>query len=226
MLCYEISSITDVPDWWETTSRPGSILGRTGEQVMNERGDKYTGNIRELSGKEGMQKIGELVKDIRIAMMSTIGETGDIHSRPMATQNGPFNGTLWFLTGKSSGKVANLQWHPNVALDYSDPSHSKYITLRGNASVSHDRAKVKELWNVMYKAWFPNGEDDPEIAVLRVDVTEGEYWEASSSKIVLGMRYVAAAVTGGAVSVGEAGHVTVDRHVRVNGHGSTDESAA
>jgi len=61
----------------------------------------------------------------------------------------------------------------------------------------------------MYKAWFPEGKDDPEIAVLRVDVNEGEYWEANSSKIIMGIRYVAAAVTGGAVSVGESGHVEV-----------------
>jgi hypothetical protein len=61
----------------------------------------------------------------------------------------------------------------------------------------------------MYKAWFPEGEDDPDIAVMRVEVAEGEYWEANSSKIVMGIRYVAAAVTGGQVSVGEAGHVKV-----------------
>ena len=61
----------------------------------------------------------------------------------------------------------------------------------------------------MYKAWFPDGEDDPEIAALRVDVAEGDFWEASSSKIVMGIRYVAAAVTGGSVPVGKSGHIEV-----------------
>jgi general stress protein 26 len=61
----------------------------------------------------------------------------------------------------------------------------------------------------MYKGWFPGGESDPEIAVLRVEVSEGEYWHANSSKIVPGIRYLAAAVTGGAVSVGDAGHVAM-----------------
>lgn len=45
--------------------------------------------------------------------------------------------------------------------------------------------------------------------MLKVDVDEGEYWEANSSKIVMGIKYVAAAVTGGQVSVGEAGHLEV-----------------
>ena len=171
--------------------------------------DQQNGELQQLSGQEGMEKIRELVKDIRIAMMSTIDEDGEIRSRPMATQNEPFNGTLWFLARGSSGKVAEVVQDHHVTLDYADPDHSKYNTLRGTASVSRDRAKIKELWNVMYKAWFPGGEDDPDIAVMRVDVKEGEFWEANSSKIVMGIRYVAAAVTGGKVNVGEAGHVKV-----------------
>jgi general stress protein 26 len=176
---------------------------------MSERDDRHDKNFHELRGKEGMEKIGELVKDIRIAMMSTISEDGHVHSRPMATQDTPFDGTLWFLTRNTSDKVINIQRQKNVTLDYADTDHSKYITLRGKAFVSENRAKIKELWNAMYKAWFPGGENDPEIAVLRVDVSEGEYWEANSSKILMGIKYVAAAVTGGAVSVGEAGHIEV-----------------
>jgi general stress protein 26 len=62
----------------------------------------------------------------------------------------------------------------------------------------------------MYKAWFPKGEGDPEIAVLRVDVTEADYWEASSSRIVRSVKYLAAAATDGAVDVGEAGKVVLN----------------
>ncbi|MGA3089876.1 MAG: pyridoxamine 5'-phosphate oxidase family protein [Terriglobales bacterium] len=62
----------------------------------------HSEDFRELTGEEGRRKIGELVKDIRIAMMSTIDESGQIHSRPMATQDTPFAGTLWFLTRRKS----------------------------------------------------------------------------------------------------------------------------
>jgi general stress protein 26 len=176
---------------------------------VSERDDKNSKDFHELRGKEGMEKIAALVKGIRIAMMSTIDQAGQIHSRPMATQDEPFNGTLWFLTRSTSEKIGDIRERQKVTLDYSDPNDSKYITLRGTASVRRDRAKIEKMWNPMYKAWFPEGKDDPEIAVLRVEVNEGEYWEANSSKIIMGIRYVAAAVTGGAVSVGESGHVEV-----------------
>jgi len=178
---------------------------------MSERNDKHHQDYKELTGKEGMEKIAELVKHIRIAMMSTVADDGAISSRPMATQDEPFNGTLWFLTNINSEKIGELVHDRHVTLNYANPSDSKYIALKGKASISHGtaeaRAKIKELWNVMYKAWFPGGEDDPDITVLRVDVTEGDYWEANSSKIIMGFKYLAAAVTGGNVSVGEAGHV-------------------
>jgi general stress protein 26 len=177
--------------------------------IMAER-DKHGEKFQELSGEPGMKKIAALVKGIRICMMSTATADGKIHSRPMATQDEPFNGTVWFLTRHSSNKVDELQQRQDITLDYADTSDSKYITLRGQGTISHDRAKIKDMWNPMYKAWFPNGEDDPEIAVLRVDVTEGEFWEANSSKIIMGIRYVAAAITGGSVPVGESGHVDVD----------------
>ncbi len=174
---------------------------------MSEANDNHS-DYHELSGQPGLEKIGELVKDIRMAMMSSVAPNGSISSRPMATQNEPFNGTLWFLTRGSSEKVDELQHDSHVTLNYADPGNSKYIALKGKATISHDRARIKELWNPIYKAWFPKGEDDPDIAVLRVDITEGDYWEASSSKLVMGFKYLAAAVTGGKVSVGEAGHVT------------------
>jgi general stress protein 26 len=167
--------------------------------------------FHELSGEQGLKKIAELLKGIHIAMMHTVATDGSINSRPMAVQDKTFDGTLWFLTRISSGKVDEIQQNQHITLTLTDPSNAKYLTLKGRASVNQDRAKISELWNSMYKAWFPKGEDDPEIAVLRVDVAEAEYWEASSSSLVRGVKYLAAAVTGGKTSIGEAGHVLVEK---------------
>lgn len=162
-----------------------------------------------LSGAEGRNKIGELIADVRICMMVTACEDGTFDARPMATQKKEFDGTVWFLTPHESHKVGELEQDSHVTLVYSDPKNENYVTVKGRATVSRDKEKIHELWNPMYKAWFPEGEDDPRIAVLRVDVTEAQYWEASSSKLVFGVKYLAAAVTGGAVDVGESGRVKV-----------------
>jgi general stress protein 26 len=175
---------------------------------MSEKHDRDS-EYKELSGAEGQDKIGELVKGIHIAMMTTVAKDGTMSSRPMAVQDKPFDGTIWFLTRSTSEKIGEVEEDQHVTLTFAEPSSSKYLALKGRASVSKDRAKIKELWNPMYKAWFPKGEDDPEIAVMRVDVSEGDYWEANGGKIVMMVKYAVAAATGKKVEVGEAGHVLV-----------------
>ena len=176
---------------------------------MSEQNDQHAKDYHELSGDDARKKIAALVKGIHICMMTTVATDGSMDARPMAVQNTPFDGTLWFLTRRTSEKVSEVEQDRHVTLNFAEPSDSKYIALKGRASVSQDRVKIHELWNSMYKAWFPKGEEDPEVAVVRVDVSEGDYWEASSSKLVLYAKYAMAAATHGSVPVGESGHVKV-----------------
>lgn len=179
---------------------------------MSEKNDNHAKDYHELSGPEGLAKIEDLIKGIHICMMTTVGKDGSMDSRPMGVpsgEKGKFDGTMWFLTRGSSEKVNEVESDRHVTLTFAEPKDSKYVTLKGKGSVSSDRSKIKELWNPIYKAWFPKGEDDPDISVLRVDVIEGDYWEASASKLLVMAKYLAAAVTGGSVPVGESGHVTL-----------------
>jgi general stress protein 26 len=165
--------------------------------------------FKQLTGPEGLEKIGSLIEDIPIAMLVTTSADGSFDSRPMAIHIKNFDGPVWFLTPNESGKVHEIKNDSHATLVFSDAASAKYVSAKGRAYVNQDRAKIHELWNPMYKAWFPSGENDPNIAVLRVDITEADYWEASSSKIVRGIKYLAAAATGGAVDVGEAGKAVI-----------------
>jgi general stress protein 26 len=165
--------------------------------------------IKELHGEEGTKKIAELVKEIRICMMTTSDGKGGFDSRPMATQESDFDGTVWFLTQAGSGKVREIESDDHVGLLYSKPSDASYVTMKGRASVGRDKQKIHELWNPMYRAWFPEGETDASILVVRVKVDEAQYWESPGGKLVMGVKYLAAAITGGKVQVGATGKVTM-----------------
>lgn len=155
-----------------------------------------------LNRDEGIAKIADLIKEIQIAMLTTIGTNGPLHSRPMATQQTPFDGELLFLTAEDTGKVHEIQDDAEVALTYVDPKHT-FLTLSGRASISNDRALIETLWNPTYKAWFPQGKEDPKIRVLRVTVEQAEYWEAPSNAVLRNVKILARAVTGGKTRVGE-----------------------
>ena len=152
--------------------------------------------------QEALKKINELIKDIRIALLTTAGPDGTLHSRPMATQKSEFAGELWFLTREDSGKVFDIHHDANVSLTYADGKNT-FVALSGRARVSRDQAKINELWNPMYTAWFPQGKEDPEIRVVRVTVDAAEYWDAPSNAVVRNFQLLLAAVTAGHVKVGE-----------------------
>ncbi|HEY9742898.1 MAG TPA: pyridoxamine 5'-phosphate oxidase family protein [Coleofasciculaceae cyanobacterium] len=153
---------------------------------------------------EQIKKLRELVKDIEIGMLTTIDEDGTLHSRPMST-NGQVesDGTLWFFTYASSHKVTEVEQHQQVNVSFSAPSKQRYVSMSGTAQLVQDRNKIQELWKPELKAWFPNELDEPDIALLKVNVVKAEYWDAPSSWVAHTIGLVKAIATGEKASSGE-----------------------
>jgi general stress protein 26 len=133
---------------------------------------------------EAIRKLGELIKGIQIAMLTTVTADGRLRSRPMATQNRAFDGDLWFFTGRWSGKTYELDKDQRVNVSYAAPSKNTYVSVSGSARTVVDKAKARELWTPVHRAWFPDGLDDPDLALVRVTVEDAEYWDAPSSTMV------------------------------------------
>ena len=131
--------------------------------------------------KNPISKLERLMKNIKFAMMTTVDPDGSLFCRPMVCQQIPFDGNLWFLTEKTSGKILSLLKDRNVNLSFSLPSENRFISVSGCAVILQDKEKAKELWNPLYKAWFPKGLEDPDLVLLRVRVENAEYWDSPSS---------------------------------------------
>src|SRR5919112_3962266 len=123
-----------------------------------------------MDASESRAKLWSLIKDIKFAMLVTECDDGTLRSRPMATQQNDFDGNLWFFTSVDSAKVAEISHHQKVNLSYAEPGDQKYVSVSGTCEVTRDRAKMQELWNPVFKAWFPNGLDEPNIGLLKVSV--------------------------------------------------------
>ncbi|WP_345225538.1 pyridoxamine 5'-phosphate oxidase family protein [Hymenobacter koreensis] len=157
-----------------------------------------------------VSKLVERIKDIKIAMMTTAESDGSLHSRPMYTHKPEADGTLWFFTEKDSPKIDEVQQDRHINLGYSKPDDNLYVSITGRATIVTDRAKIKDMWNEGLRTWFPKGSDDPNIALLRVDIDRGEYWDQPSNVLVHAFGYVKA------VATGERYQPTGDEHAKVN----------
>lgn len=125
---------------------------------------------------QDFEKLGELIDGVRIAMVTTAEPDGTLHTRPLATLKYEADGELWFFTAVDSAKVEEIDRDFHVSVAYaSEPEHA-YVAVAGRAELSRDRGKMAELWTPMAKAWFPEGLDDPKLALLRVRIERAEYW--------------------------------------------------
>ena len=150
-----------------------------------------------------IKKLDEMIKEIDFAMLTTVAEDGSLHSRPMSTQRAEFDGNLWFFTRASAPKVGEIEREHQVCVSYAKPESQLYVSVSGRATVVRDRAKIEELWSPELKAWFPEGPEDPDLALLRVAVGRAEYWDSPSSAVAHAISFVKAMVTGQPANPGE-----------------------
>lgn len=150
--------------------------------------------------KDDIETIASIVKAAKVAFVTSRTADGELHSRPLAVQDDDFDGVLWFFTQDPSEKTEEARQHPqvNVAIE----SGKGFLSIAGTASVVRDEAKIDELWSTATEAWFPEGRDDPSVALLRVQADSAEFWAVDSPAPVRLLKYARAAVSGGQPDVG------------------------
>ena len=129
-------------------------------------------------------KLNELIKGIDFAMLTTIRSNGSLHSCPMATAEVHGDGALWFFSGNNSEKVEAIKGDPRVNLAYSDVGGQRYVSITGNAEPIRDHVRAKELWTPLYERWSPEGIEDPNLILLRIQVRDAEYWDGAVGRMV------------------------------------------
>ena len=150
---------------------------------------------------ENLEVIKKHIHGIRFAMLTNVQPDGSLTSKPMTTQEVDFDGNVWFFANRDSLEQLERQ-NANVNVAYSDPGRSVYVSMSGVAEVINDRNKIQELWNPVVEAYFPGGPEDPQVGLLCVQVTQAEYWDAPSSRIVRLFNLVKSVITGKAEDAG------------------------
>lgn len=152
---------------------------------------------------DDLKKLHTLIKGIQTAMLTTIDDHGALRSRPMATMEVDDTNDLWFFTRLDSPKVMEIAREMQVNLAYADPGDNRYVSVSGLAQTVRDRAKIKELWKPAYVAFFPDGVDDPNLALLRVTAYDAEYWTGPTNFLGKALRFAVAAIRRDAAPLGE-----------------------
>jgi len=167
-------------------------------------------NTKNLKAFEGVEKLKNLVDDIKICLFCTNLKTGDGSTyRPMTAQEVDDEGNLWFFSGIDSDKNKEIKEDKHVQLFFSNPSKSNYLVVNGAAEIVFDRDKIKEYWNPLVKTWFREGKDDPNISMIKVIPNHCYYWDVDGNKMVNFFKMIASVATGSNFITAEEGSINV-----------------
>lgn len=140
-------------------------------------------------------KVYDLLTEYDNVMLVTHAQGSRLDARPMHVAQLDRNCDLWFLT-RVDDKVRELEANPTAQVVAQDVEDS-WLSLSGRVEVLNDRARVDELWQEPYRAWFPDGKDDPNLRVLAFRSERGEYWDQrGSNKVEYALKVAKAYVTG------------------------------
>ena len=144
--------------------------------------------------------VWDLMEKIGFCMLSS-RDGQDIRSRPMAAYVEREEGRVYFLTDKDSYKDEEIAADPNVNLAFADAGSHTYVSVTGRATLSNDRDKIRDLFNVPAKAWWDSPED-PAIRLLSIEPKDAQYWD-SPAKLQAYVRMAAAAVSPARPAMGD-----------------------
>ena len=148
-----------------------------------------------MSVQGSIDHVWSLMEEIKIAMVITHGGNGEqLRARPMAAHPSRRENAIYFLTDVAAGKISEVNHNDHVCLAFADVKGQKYVSVTGQASVSGDRDKIKQLWSIAEKAFWSD-ETDPAIRLLRVAPDDAEYWQ-SPGTVVSYVKMIVAGLTG------------------------------
>lgn len=159
-------------------------------------------------------RVWDLAGDIRFCLFTTWdGERQRL--RPLTAHADRDAHALWFLVDIEGGRatdpsrtltlVEQVERFPAVSLGFAEPKSGDYVTLFGQARVSNDRAKIRELFSPFAKAWWDSA-DDPAIRLITFTPEEAELWDGPN-KLAAAAIMLTAALTGAKPPLGTHGTV-------------------
>lgn len=130
----------------------------------------------------GIRSVDELIDRFDTAMLVTEALDGELRGRPMMIAEHRSGGYLWFATPATGQKLEEVLNKPQVAVIMQ--SGGRYLSLSGEARLETEDGRLDELWSPAWKLWFPEGVEDPDLCLIRIEPQKAEYWDQPGAERV------------------------------------------
>ena len=162
---------------------------------------EYGGAVMTDHKADDPQAVWDLVEKIRTAMLATRSIQG-LDARPLQSYPDREAHCIFFMTD-SQRVLSELEAEPRVLLTFAGKSGNDYVAVTGNARITNDRAKIRELWTAWAQAYWKSP-DDPKIRVIAVIPEHARYWDGSNP-LVATVAMIKGAITRKQPELGSSG---------------------
>ena len=132
-----------------------------------------------MADKDTPQEVADtFITKVKESPYVMLGLTDGQHSEPMYVRlDDAQPNTLFVFSGKDNRAAGG----GDAMVQFVGKGHDFFACLAGTVTQDNDPAQIDKLWDKSIEAWFPGGKTDPNLALLRFDVTSAELWETDIS---------------------------------------------
>lgn len=119
----------------------------------------------------------KMIEGLDVCILITTSNEGRRHNRPMAAIRIDNEGYCWFFASRSSGKLKDIAANNKLQVVFADASGNNYVEIHGIGTVVCDENELKDKWSPLVNEWFPGGIKDPEVCLVKADITNIFFWD-------------------------------------------------
>ncbi len=113
----------------------------------------------------------------------------DSRTRPMTAQvdagedgNSKRGGQIYFFGAHSEALAQGIGQSHRANATYVSKDQKIFAHIHGTLSITNDRGVIDRLWNPMVASWYKDGQNDPDLALIRFDTEKADVWEAHTGQ--------------------------------------------
>ncbi|QPH54991.1 pyridoxamine 5'-phosphate oxidase family protein [Pontivivens ytuae] len=110
----------------------------------------------------------------------------DQHMQPMAHIVDRDAKALYFFTKKSTDLVRAMGPNSMAHFTLISDDHDYHACMKGPLVLDNDEAKIEKMWSNVVAAWYEQGKDDPDLALIRMDLQDAAIWASTNSSLKFG----------------------------------------
>ena len=130
---------------------------------------------KDLNPQELRERLWKELDDARIVMLGLVGGEPH-HMQPMAAFGDKAGDAIWFFTKKDTDLVTQTGAAHDAMVCIMAKDMEFQACIHGALTPDTDLAKRDAYWSPFVSAWYPDGKDDPDLIMMRLDPSDARVW--------------------------------------------------